>query len=683
MDDIGSTSGHLCPSQLLADYGVDPLERRRDRPHLARRRPRGAEARRRRRDRRQLHELGQRRPRQGRQRPARHVPRHRPLRRPAQRPPRRRRPCRSRRSSRRSGPRWSTARPRSIEAILSVGGENEKFRGMDLVAIEDKAYDPVRGDVRHDRPSRSSPSSSANEPAGRESRDEPRARPRRGRAGAAGAARRPPRRNWRSATSPSPMARPPPIFTGVASQRRSRRAGGADRRQRRRQVDAPQMLPRLRPAGRRRGRAVRRAASRASRAGSAQLRGGIGFVAQKHNLVPRLSVLSNVIHGTLAEASGPRRWLHGLAPRPVRERAPMRRSTWSALPTSRSAAPMRCPAASRSGSRSPGRSSSEPRLMLADEPAASLDPAAGEEVMAVFARVSRETGTTLVFTTHHLDHALRYAERVIGLAGGRLAARRAGGGARARSRSVASTAEPRDAATAAALRAAVARSPSSPMRSASRWWSGRRNGAEWSFGELATGLPALADFLSRAWPPSLDRFGSLSRALVETFQMAIIGTLVGVILSLPLAILGARGLTGLRFLELAGAGAGGAVPHRARPRLGADLRHRRRPRPVRRHARARHRHRGLLRPLLRRGDGGRRQGPGRLAPRPGRAAHRHHLLRDDSRRPSGLRHHLALRAREVDALVGDPRPGRRRRHRPRAQGRDGPLRLSSAPPPSS
>jgi phosphonate transport system ATP-binding protein len=34
--------------------------------------------------------------------------------------------------------------------------------------------------------------------------------------------------------------------------------------------------------------------------------------------------------------------------------------------------------------------------------------------------VSRDTGTTLIFTTHHLDHALRYAERVIGLAGGRL-----------------------------------------------------------------------------------------------------------------------------------------------------------------------------------------------------------------------------------------------------------------------
>ena len=149
------------------------------------------------------------------------------------------------------------------------------------------------------------------------------------------------------------------------------------------------------------------------------LRGGLGFVAQKHNLVPRLSVLSNVVHGTLAEASGPRRWLQGFAPRAVRERA------YAALDM----VGLADFALRRADALSGGQSQrvaiaralvAEPRLMLADEPAASLDPAAGEEVMAVFARVSRETGTTLIFTTHHLDHALRYAERVVGLAGGRL-----------------------------------------------------------------------------------------------------------------------------------------------------------------------------------------------------------------------------------------------------------------------
>jgi phosphonate transport system ATP-binding protein len=63
----------------------------------------------------------------------------------------------------------------------------------------------------------------------------------------------------------------------------------------------------------------------------------------------------------------------------------------------------------------------EPRLVLADEPAASLDPAAGEEVMEVFARVVRDTGATLVFTTHNLAHALAHADRVVGLRGGKLA----------------------------------------------------------------------------------------------------------------------------------------------------------------------------------------------------------------------------------------------------------------------
>ena len=149
------------------------------------------------------------------------------------------------------------------------------------------------------------------------------------------------------------------------------------------------------------------------------LRGEIGFVAQKHNLVPRVSVLSNVVHGTLAEAPGPRRWLHGLAPKAVRRRA------LAALDM----VGLADLALRRADALSGGQSQrvaiaralvAEPRMMLADEPAASLDPAAGEEVMAVFARVSRETETTLVFTTHHLEHALGYAERVIGLAHGRL-----------------------------------------------------------------------------------------------------------------------------------------------------------------------------------------------------------------------------------------------------------------------
>jgi phosphonate transport system permease protein len=68
-------------------------------------------------------------------------------------------------------------------------------------------------------------------------------------------------------------------------------------------------------------------------------------------------------------------------------------------------------------------------------------------------------------------------------------------------------------------------------------------GAGWSFSALVSGGPAMADFLSVSWPPSLERLPQLSKALVETFQMALAGTIIGVIVSVPLAMLAARGLS--------------------------------------------------------------------------------------------------------------------------------------------
>ena len=62
----------------------------------------------------------------------------------------------------------------------------------------------------------------------------------------------------------------------------------------------------------------------------------------------------------------------------------------------------------------------KPEILIADEPCASLDPAAGEEVMALFFRLARQDGVTVVFTSHNIDHALRYGDRVLGLAGGGL-----------------------------------------------------------------------------------------------------------------------------------------------------------------------------------------------------------------------------------------------------------------------
>ncbi len=80
------------------------------------------------------------------------------------------------------------------------------------------------------------------------------------------------------------------------------------------------------------------------------------------------------------------------------------------------------------------------------------------------------------------------------------------------------------------------------------------DGTGWSISELATGLPALADFFSRAFPPSLERLPSLSTALVETFQMAIAGTAVGALMSIPLAVFAATGQIGKRWINMVARG---------------------------------------------------------------------------------------------------------------------------------
>ena len=149
-------------------------------------------------------------------------------------------------------------------------------------------------------------------------------------------------------------------------------------------------------------------------------RAKVGFVFQKHNLVPRLSVLSNVCHGGLARGHGVRAWGHGLSRKVEREHA------------------LHCLdqvgladlAERRADHLSGGQSQrvaiaralmQKPGVLFADEPVASLDPCAGEDIMDLFARLNKDRGLTFVFVSHQLEHALGYADRVIGLQDKRIA----------------------------------------------------------------------------------------------------------------------------------------------------------------------------------------------------------------------------------------------------------------------
>jgi phosphonate transport system permease protein len=69
------------------------------------------------------------------------------------------------------------------------------------------------------------------------------------------------------------------------------------------------------------------------------------------------------------------------------------------------------------------------------------------------------------------------------------------------------------------------------------------NGVGFSAAEFVKGLPQMGRFAAGLFPPSLDRIEPVLWSLLETFQMAIAGTVIGVILSVPFAILSARRLS--------------------------------------------------------------------------------------------------------------------------------------------
>ena len=61
-----------------------------------------------------------------------------------------------------------------------------------------------------------------------------------------------------------------------------------------------------------------------------------------------------------------------------------------------------------------------PQSILADEPVASLDPVTAKQVMDDFQRINRDMRITILINIHHVDLALQYATRVIGIRAGRV-----------------------------------------------------------------------------------------------------------------------------------------------------------------------------------------------------------------------------------------------------------------------
>ena len=150
-----------------------------------------------------------------------------------------------------------------------------------------------------------------------------------------------------------------------------------------------------------------------------RLRRQIGFVFQNHGLVGRQSVLTNVVQGKLGLPGSWRAWHQGIAPRAWREEA------MQVLAEVRLADKAGARADQLSGGQAQRVAIARalirrPRLLIADEPAASLDPAVGRDIMRIFTDLAGEHGITLVYTTHDMQHALDYSDRIVALKGGKV-----------------------------------------------------------------------------------------------------------------------------------------------------------------------------------------------------------------------------------------------------------------------
>ena len=142
------------------------------------------------------------------------------------------------------------------------------------------------------------------------------------------------------------------------------------------------------------------------------------MIFQQFNLVPRMDVVSNVLHGTLNQRSTlatlfnlfPTADIHRaidiLDRLGIAEHGPKRAEALSGGQQQRVAIARAL--------------MQDPKIILADEPIASLDPMNAQVVMQSLRRIHEEDGRMVIANLHTLDTARRYCDRVIGMRDGRI-----------------------------------------------------------------------------------------------------------------------------------------------------------------------------------------------------------------------------------------------------------------------
>ena len=149
-----------------------------------------------------------------------------------------------------------------------------------------------------------------------------------------------------------------------------------------------------------------------------RVRGSMGMIFQNYNLVTRVSVIENVLHGCLGRMSV----AEGILGKYRQEDKEKALSLLEEMGLSEKA---NCRADELSGGQQQRVGicralAQEPGLILADEPIASLDPKSSEIVMDSLRESCRKRGISCIVNLHQVDIARKYATRIIGMRKGKI-----------------------------------------------------------------------------------------------------------------------------------------------------------------------------------------------------------------------------------------------------------------------
>ena len=139
----------------------------------------------------------------------------------------------------------------------------------------------------------------------------------------------------------------------------------------------------------------------------------IGMIFQHYNLVERLTVFENVLHGRLGYKST----MAGILGRYTKEEKDQALKIISILGLNEQIN-KRCDQLSGGQKQRVGIARAliqNPKLILCDEPIASLDPSTSKIIMDYLRNIAKDMGITIIVSLHQVDVAIKYSDRIIGV----------------------------------------------------------------------------------------------------------------------------------------------------------------------------------------------------------------------------------------------------------------------------